>query len=200
MIMPNRDLHAQTQDAQKVTLEQLLKLKRCEKPDAAFWEQFDRELQQRTLQSLVRDPSLWRQLSDRFVHARPAIFSATACLLFGFLVLLDFYKPASVQSEFVSNPLPPPLPHQTISEQKQDEAMSLPPAPTLSQGASFASTGQARFVVDSLSHEQENGQYRKVMASEGLSFAVEGVRYVADPLSGGAAARVFASTPSLQHF
>src|SRR5690606_38748954 len=114
----------------------------------------------------------------------------------------DFYRPSSIQQEVVSSPLQPSVPQQeAVIEQQQEIVIpSQPPASIVAQGATFASAGQARFVVDSLSPEQDNGRYRKVMASEGLSLAVDGVRYVDDPLSGGAAARVFASAPSLQHF
>jgi hypothetical protein len=37
----------------RVTLERLLQLKRSERPDAAFWDGFDRELRQRQLAALV---------------------------------------------------------------------------------------------------------------------------------------------------
>ena len=50
-----------------IDLDQLLRLKRSERPDDAFWSQFDRELHQRMLQTLVkRDPwyvQVWQGVS-----------------------------------------------------------------------------------------------------------------------------------------
>lgn len=42
----------------RVTVEQLLQVKRLEKPGREFWDGFERELQQKQLQALVR-PSVW---------------------------------------------------------------------------------------------------------------------------------------------
>ena len=44
----------------KITLEEVLRFKRREKPSAEFWEQFDRELRQKTLRALV-DEKPWHQ-------------------------------------------------------------------------------------------------------------------------------------------
>ncbi|HAV14241.1 MAG TPA: hypothetical protein DCX06_12225, partial [Opitutae bacterium] len=62
-----------THDSQKeVKVEDLLRMKRSERPDEAFWGQFDQELHQRMLQTLVKkDPvhlQIWRTLSGRFTQ------------------------------------------------------------------------------------------------------------------------------------
>ena len=44
----------------KVTLEDLLKLKRHEKPTPEFWQQFDRDLHKKTLQTFVQQGPSWR--------------------------------------------------------------------------------------------------------------------------------------------
>jgi hypothetical protein len=63
-----------TEDSRKeVKVEDLLRLKRAERPDEAFWGDFDRELHQRMLQTLVKkDPvhlQVWRALSGRLVQS-----------------------------------------------------------------------------------------------------------------------------------
>ncbi len=75
------DPHYDPQDEIKV--EDLLRLKRAERPDEAFWGRFDRELHQRMLQTLVKkDPwylQLARGLSGRI--AQTTAVAAAAALL-----------------------------------------------------------------------------------------------------------------------
>lgn len=67
----------------KPSLEELLRFKRAEKPDAAFWGRFDQELHQRMMQTLVKkDPwpvQVMRALSGRM--AQTAGVCAAALLL-----------------------------------------------------------------------------------------------------------------------
>jgi len=63
-----------TKDSQKeVKVEDLLRLKRAERPDDAFWGEFDKELHQRMLQTLVKKGPLhlqiWRTLSGRLTQS-----------------------------------------------------------------------------------------------------------------------------------
>lgn len=83
-------------DSQKIVkLEDLLRLKRAERPDQAFWGQFDRELHQRMMQTLVKkDPvhlQIWRTLSARLTQS---IGVAAAACLMAFLVV----RPAFIGS------------------------------------------------------------------------------------------------------
>jgi len=67
----------------QVKLEDLLRVKRAERPDDAFWGKFDRELHQRMLQTLMKkDPwfvQLMRGLRARMVQST-AVVAATACV------------------------------------------------------------------------------------------------------------------------
>ena len=61
-----------------ITVEDLLRLKRHEKPSAGFWNDFDRELHQRTLQAFVRRDStgfaqFWQLIGRRLAWATPAL-------------------------------------------------------------------------------------------------------------------------------
>ena len=72
--MPNRDKH-DTPDKPK--LEELLRVKRLERPNDAFWDQFDRELHQRMLQTLVRKEP-WYLQTMRALSGRLAQGAAVA--------------------------------------------------------------------------------------------------------------------------
>jgi len=89
---------ADTKNTEKgiVKVEDLLRLKRLERPDQDFWGGFDRELHQRMLQALVKkDPwyvQIVRGLSGRLVQA--AAFGTAAVALLAMMTL----PPASVDT------------------------------------------------------------------------------------------------------
>lgn len=96
----------------KVTLEDLLKLKKAEKPDDIFWESFDKQLKEKTLQTLVCKPSLSSRISHIshavLAHLKPAIpVGALALLTIGLFTYsqrpthLQFSQPPQVA---VANP------------------------------------------------------------------------------------------------
>ncbi len=65
----------------RVTVENLLELKRSEKPDQAFWERFDRELHQKSWQVLAK-PAPWpvrflKSFGSRLIPALPLTAAAT---------------------------------------------------------------------------------------------------------------------------
>ncbi len=62
------DRHSDLRRGQ-VTLEDLLRLKRAERPPAEFWAQFEGELRQRQLAALVEKKSWWHELSAVFARA-----------------------------------------------------------------------------------------------------------------------------------
>ncbi|MGE9295716.1 MAG: hypothetical protein ACQKBV_05455 [Puniceicoccales bacterium] len=59
--MPKTD----SQETDKISLEELLQFKRCEQPDAEFWRRFDRELNAKPWQGMVKKPSLLQRLRER---------------------------------------------------------------------------------------------------------------------------------------
>lgn len=87
---------------EKVSLEELLRFKRAERPDEAFWDKFDSELHQRMMQTLVKkDPwpvQLLRGLSGKIAQTT-AIAAAAAVLA------LMVVRPAFVVSDY--SPQPP---------------------------------------------------------------------------------------------
>lgn len=106
----------QTEATPKVTVENLLKLKRHEQPSGAFWNQFDRELEKKRLQAMVTRESFPRRLFQgvlvRF-HPTVALGVASAFVL-GFLLLVN------VDPETRANPVASVVPS---AEQAESEAL-----------------------------------------------------------------------------
>ena len=71
---------------QKVSLEDVLRLKRSERPSVKFWEDFDRDLRRRTLQALVSEepwnPSRFRMLFIRVATTVSVTAAAVAALVY----------------------------------------------------------------------------------------------------------------------
>jgi len=67
---------------EKISVEELLRFKRAERPDQAFWDKFDRELHQRMMQTLVKkDPwpvQILRGLSTRLAQTGAIVGVAAA--------------------------------------------------------------------------------------------------------------------------
>ncbi|MEO0509731.1 MAG: hypothetical protein AAF065_07720 [Verrucomicrobiota bacterium] len=106
MVKPTKDSQA------KVSLEELLRFKRAERPDEAFWDRFDDELHHRMMQTLVKkDPwpiQLMRGLSGKLVQTT-AIGTAAAILTImviqpAFLATTDVVPSAEVAQSTDATP------------------------------------------------------------------------------------------------
>jgi hypothetical protein len=80
---------------QKLTLEDLLRVKRAERPPADFWTSFDRELRTRQLAAAVEKPRWWFALPRVFAgFARYQMpMGAAAVLAVTFLTLREYREP-----------------------------------------------------------------------------------------------------------
>jgi hypothetical protein len=87
--MPNPNHRA------KVTIEDLIRLKRAERPAVEFWAGFDRELRQKQLVALLEKRSWWKGLPQAFARHAYLPVGATAILAFT-LVSVKLYVPAQV--------------------------------------------------------------------------------------------------------
>ncbi|WP_438480103.1 hypothetical protein [Oleiharenicola lentus] len=77
----------------KVTLENLLQLKRAERPAEEFWSTFERELRQKQLTALMEKRPWWQSLPIIFNSRAYFPVGATAILAFT-LVSVKFYSPS----------------------------------------------------------------------------------------------------------
>jgi|GEM_PF-2584582 len=90
-----------------VQVEDLLRLKRSERPTEAFWDEFDRGLHQRMLQALVKKDPWYRQLMRMLtIPALPtlAITSAAALALLLLLRPINFQAGSNVSALATHNP------------------------------------------------------------------------------------------------
>ena len=85
------DLHQRP----KITVEELVRLKRAERPDAAFWANFERELRQKQLTALLEKRSWWRDFPQMLARRAYLPLGATAVIAFTLISLRDL-TPASV--------------------------------------------------------------------------------------------------------
>lgn len=81
----------------KITVEDLLRLKRAERPDAEFWNKFEVELRQKQLAALVERRPWWQQIPLLLNRRAYLPIGATAVLTFT-LVSLRYYAPIQVAS------------------------------------------------------------------------------------------------------
>lgn len=87
--MPNSDRRC------KVTIEDLLRLKRAERPSAEFWSVFESELRQKQLSALLEKRPWWQELPELFARRAYLPVGATAILAFT-LISVRYYAPVQV--------------------------------------------------------------------------------------------------------
>jgi len=81
----------------KVTVEDLLRLKRAERPDPEFWSKFEVELRQKQLAALVERRPWWQQIPLLLNRRAYLPIGATAAIAFT-LVSVRFYAPSPIAS------------------------------------------------------------------------------------------------------
>ncbi len=190
----------------KITLEEVLRLKRREKPSAEFWDQFDRELRQKTLRALVEEKS-WPQRYLTPVFGRVAIalpLAAAAVLALVFTVFQNeiflgesqssapaYTSNTSANEGFAGNALP------VSSPANQAVQASMPAA-----FASMTVYSRVNFVVTVIplpSDSQRN--FDTIMTPQTLTASTGfGNMYQDDPMASNAPLVKFVSAPTLDYF
>lgn len=157
----------------------LFALKRCEKPDEAFWDKFQNELHQKTLQSLVTREAwylkLWRLSAANIKPMVPLTAAATfiAALLIsnGTLTSVSHYfeaAPANTQTASSSELPLPAEPLQIVEE-------------PLLAFSSIESATDKNFVVGTfITAQEESSQYTQVAVAKSMTNAkARNVHYIA---------------------
>ncbi len=124
--MPNQDHRPQ------VTVEQLLRLKRAERPTDEFWTRFERELRQKQLAALVERRPWWQQVPQLLARRTYLPIGATAILAFT-LVTVKYYAPAERArvDEAAGNPTTAVVENATPT--RAEGTVSVPVAPAVSE-------------------------------------------------------------------
>jgi len=173
--------HSDTKEQKALSVEQLLRFKKAEQPDSAFWDEFDNKLHQRLFQKMVeRQHGPIRRWVSAVAHSRItyAAMPAAAAMLVTISVAMRSGVPSAVIQVA-----------QTPSS-SVDFVVSVK-APALNRSAQSHET----FVQDGLQMNMDNGHFRKVMAvGNPLIPAQSTSRYVADQLGSARNGILFAST------
>ncbi|MDP0501922.1 MAG: hypothetical protein Q7P63_17655 [Verrucomicrobiota bacterium JB022] len=190
----------------RIAVEDLLQLKRAEKPDQAFWQDFDRQLQERRLRLLMdrEDPTAgWARgwIRWSFLAGTPA---AATAFLFGFGILqlpVTAFNPSGTPGQTdegatASAPRPAGQPLQASSFGPAVTALAMDlPTPSRERPAELATPSASNridlmssfvsFANDALSGEDATtGSFRKIMAPTSLvSEPRPSYQYVAEPLT-----------------
>ena len=89
-----------------VTLEDLLRLKRVERPSPEFWTRFESELRAKQLAAIIGKQPWWRRISAASFTRRRVPIGASAALALGAIVVAQYGSypgpqlPATAPSEF----------------------------------------------------------------------------------------------------
>ena len=167
----------------QVTLEELLKLKRHEEPQPAFWEQFDRDLERRRLRALVvsdaeRTGSFFSGWRRGMAWASGSLAAAAAV---GFAVLQRAPQIAGsmaekpTQTELVAVNAEPDAPVVADVQGVSD-------SPYLSLSDVRASDEvESRFVLDEINARFEQAHFRSVLSNPAFIGArTGGAQFIAD--------------------
>ncbi len=103
----------------KVTIEDLLRLKRAERPTADFWSNFERELRQKQLAALLEKRPWWQEWPQLLTRRSYLPIGATAILAFT-LISVKYYTPALLTQ------LPAPAANSTVVRGNLPAADSAP--------------------------------------------------------------------------
>jgi len=156
----------------KITLEELLQLKRAEKPSEDFWQSFDHQLESRRLNALIHRPA-FNFLHPAFWKKLAWVFTPVSCLLALGLFVQHESPEREAHQQIVSH-LPAPLQIQRVpaeSEKAAAEAEAGPPA-----------SARKQFVTDTLKTNATSPQhFQRILRSSILSpSAGDSARYVND--------------------
>lgn len=133
----------------KPTLEELLQLKRCERPDAQFWAGFERELRQKQLTALVEKPRWWHGFSGLgrrvYVPAGAAAMVAFALVAIRYHAPVRVSAPEEVQPQFeTAVPSIETLPATVVASRYEEPVEAIAPVDQVAPAAPVAEAVVAR--------------------------------------------------------
>ncbi|MGA2052588.1 MAG: hypothetical protein ABSH19_04675 [Opitutales bacterium] len=169
----------------KISLEELLRLKRHERPAAEFWPRFEGELRGRMLRAFVQpEPWVTRWSRALVAQATPWMTAgATAGLVLAFVMHSRVQLPTAENS---------PAPRMTVAMVSTPEKTAVESTVSASTLASPAPAGSAddalegartKFIVAALAEPSESANDHRVSATTELPGGrADGVRFAADAL------------------
>lgn len=167
------------EEAKPLSVEQLLRFKKSERPDDAFWNNFDRELHQRLFQTVLQKrPGRVRVVFSFLLRPKLALAMPVLAAL---LIAVGFA--VTRNSEPVVSPMGATIAAAVDMVLPVEASASVTPA-----------SAREHYVDDSLNMTLDNGNFRKVMSTQAINLTSSGsIRYVADPLGYSAHSGVLSS-------
>jgi len=140
----------------KIELEELLKLKKYEKPEPEFWEKFDQGLRRKSMEALVKeDVGFWQRMWDRKGFQQVAV--AAACI---FCAVPTYMGVQSYYAESQAADTPFQVAQTAVEEQQADNSDHLRVAETTRELAmKKQKADNMRFVVDSYAVDRSRYQF-----------------------------------------
>ncbi len=128
----------------KVTVEDLLRLKRAERPAPEFWSNFERELRQKQLTALLEKRPWWHEIPQFLARRAYLPVGATAILAFT-LVSVKYYAPAQLAQ--VENP---PAGSPVAVDREVTASVAPVSSPLVNRSESVESTTEATIVTSTV--------------------------------------------------
>ena len=154
----------------KVTVENLLKLKKHEKPSEDFWNKFESSFEQKRLNALLDRPSLFHRLTQGLLRfSLVGVPSVAAIAFVAYLGQTNSLVTDNNSSELVAEPSASEL---TVSPQLANTGSA--------SGNQFLEKSNSRFVMDVMVNSQPATNFRKVLYNTSLprSGAQDQMRYM----------------------
>ena len=182
-----------------ISVERLLQFKRAEKPPTAFWEEFGRELHQKTLQALVQPDPWYLRWAKPIMPAVYALIpiSVMATIALSVMYVQDRQVPVA---QFAVEDLP--IGPAVSKDQAQGTAMvrnATLPAPPKQLSVSSV---EAVFVVDIIGDRAGASEsFSRVMAPQTFNVSArDNSIYVVDPLVNSSSGFRARTTPVFDYF
>lgn len=140
---------------ESVNLDQLLDLKRAEKPSRDFWEEFQKDFRQRQLLTLMEKESIWSRL-PRFLSARSHVLVPVSSLAIAlFVLIVNFQDNTPIQNEyFETAPVAPVIAQPEVSEVLEELIVPAVPEEVAESVPALSRPSPASFVIDVIPNEQ----------------------------------------------
>jgi len=179
-------LNPESNQPPKVTLEDLLRLKRNERPAPEYWARFDRELRERALRVMVQ-PEPWGLRWSRALMARAAplmMAGATAALAMAFTLHSHMTLPMPERMVTTRVAMAAPTLAPAKAEAASPVVASTPSAPAAASLEANALDGaRTQYVVAVLTDSSKPANDHTVSATTMLPSDHTDVRYAADALA-----------------
>lgn len=168
------------ENRQKVTVETLLRLKRCERPSPEFWDDFNKDFDRRRLHELVKRPSIYDLLVAPAIRVLALGMPVAAVFMITFL-----WKPVEKSvpgplfiGEDVSDVAAVTIEMQPVAEVMDEAQLELASVDTQQMSN--------QFVLDALQEQSHHAglRFRKVLYTPAIRLSVpSGAFYVRDSMS-----------------